>query len=474
MTTKNAVVLTSWGKNAGGGHLLRTKKLAKLLQSHTQPHTKPIKIDFVFLNSEAQSNVHNGKRRKKTWQDISEFRTIIAKNHFIIIDSYDVQSKHYQALLSELESSDLGKKDFCKSILILDDEIGFLRFVAQTLREGKHTPQNLSKLSNALRHIFLLNGGLGSEKLLRDFMKNFTKDFVANLASALDFRADFAKSSERLLSDFIKNNVFYGVKYFVANADFDFARVSKKRRIKHILLTFGASDTQNHTQKTIDALSQIISTQKKHIFDSKVCTHIVLGEFYPHHLMPKSINTKSATNPTKITHKIYQNLSPKDFAMIMKECDIAISAGGQSIYEIAQNELPLVIMPIATNQLAQSSAFAKKKVAILLDNIKNQANLKATNSQNHKKKQKNLKIKLSQKSHKSPKRKKSIKKNKALKNTLSSTLLQDLPLQAQLSQALLALTPKNRAKLSQNQKKLQIGKSTKKIAHRFFHILLVR
>lgn len=464
MTTKNAVVLTSWGKNSGGGHLLRTKKLAKLLQSHTQHHTKHSKIDFAFLNSEAQSNIHNDKNsiKTKTWQDISEFRTIIAKYRFIIIDSYEVQNKHYQALLSELESSDLGKKDFCKSILILDDEIGFLRFVAQTLRQGKHTPQNPSKLSNALRHIFVLNGALGSEKLLRDFMQNFTKDFVANLSCELDFRADFAKSSEKLLRVFIKNNVFYGVKYFVANTDFDFARVGKKKHIKDILLTFGASDTQNYTQKTIDALSQIINTQKKHIFGSKVCAHIVLGKFYPHHLEPKSINTKSATNPTKITHKIYQNLSPKDFAMVMKNCDIAISAGGQSIYEIAQSELPLVIIPTATNQLAQSSAFAKKKAAILLC-AQNQANLKATNSQNHKKKQKNLKIQPTRKSIEE-----TTKKNKALKNTLSSALLQDLPLQAQLSQALLSLTPKNRSKLSHNLQKLQIGKSTKKIAHRFF------
>lgn len=367
-----------------------------------------------------------------------------------------MQNKHYQALLSELESSDLGKKDFCKSILILDDEIGFLRFVANTLRQGKHTPQNLSKLSNALRHIFVLNGALGSEKLLRDFMKNFTKDFVANLSCELDFRGDFAKSSEKLLRVFIKNNVFYGVKYFVANTDFDFARVSKRKHIKHILLTFGASDIQNYTQKTIDALSQIIGTQKKHIFGSKVCAHIVLGEFYPHHIEPKSINTKSVTNPTKITHKIYQNLSPQDFARVMKNCDIAISAGGQSIYEIAQNALPLVIIPTATNQLAQSSAFAKKKAAILLC-AQNQVNLKTSNPI---------------KSSKNPKVQKvieeTIKKNKALKNSLSSTLLQDLPLQAQLSQALLALTPKNRAKLSQNLQKLQIGKSTQKIAHRFF------
>lgn len=464
MTTKNAVVLTSWGKNAGGGHLLRTKKLAKLLQSHTQPRTKHSKIDFAFLNSEAQSNIHNNKNSKKTktWQDISEFRAIIAKNRFIIIDSYEVQNKHYQALLSELESSDLGKKDFCKSVLILDDEIGFLHFVANTLRQGKHTPQNLSKLSNALRRIFVLNGALGSEKLLRDFMKNFTKDFVANLSCELDFRGDFAKSSEKLLSDFVKNNVFYGVKYFVANTDFDFARGGKRKHIKHILLTFGASDTQNYTQKTIDALSQIISTQKKHIFSSKVCAHIVLGEFYPHHLEPKSINTKSATNPTKITHKIYQNLSPQDFARVMKNCDIAISAGGQSIYEIAQNALPFVIIPTATNQLAQSSAFAKKKAAILLC-AQNQANLKTSNPIKSPKNPKNQKSQPLQKSIEE-----TIKKNKALKNSLSSTLLQDLPLQAQLSQALLALTPKNSAKLSQNLQKLQIGKSTKKIAHRFF------
>lgn len=464
MTTKNAVVLTSWGKNAGGGHLLRTKKLAKLLQSHTQHHTKHSKIDFAFLNSEAQSNIHNDKNSKKTktWQDIGEFRTIIAKYRFIIIDSYEAQNKHYQALLSELESSDLGKKDFCKSILILDDEIGFLRFVAKTLRQCKHTPRNLSKLSNALRHIFVLNGGLGSEKLLRDFMKNFTKDFVANLSCELDFRADFAKSSKKLLRVFIKNNVFYGVKYFVANADFDFARVGKKKHIKDILLTFGASDTQNYTQKTIDALNQIISTQKKHIFGSKVCVHIVLGEFYPHHLVPKSINTKSATNPTKMTHNIYQNLSPKDFARVMKNCDIAISAGGQSIYEIAQSELPLVIIPTATNQLAQSSAFAKKKSAILLDSYKNQANLKTSNPTKSPKSPKSQKSQPLQKSIEE-----TIKKNKALKSTLSSTLLQDLPLQAQLSQVLLALTPKNRAKLSQNLQKLQIGKSTKKIVHRF-------
>ena len=463
MTAKNAVVLTSWGKNAGGGHLLRTKKLAKLLQSHTQPRTKHSKIDFAFLNSEAQSNIHNDKNSKKTktWQDISEFRAIIAKYRFIIIDSYEVQSKHYQALLSELESSDLGKKDFCKSILILDDEIGFLHFVAQTLRQGKHTPQNLSKLSNALRHIFVLNGALGSEKLLRDFMKNFTKDFVATLSYALDFRVDFAKSREKLLRVFIKNNVFYGVKYFVANADFDFARVGKKKHIKDILLTFGASDTQNYTQKTIDALSQIISTQKKHIFGSKVCAHIVLGEFYPHHLEPKSINTKSATNPTKMTHKIYQNLSPKDFARVMKNCDIAISAGGQSIYEISQSELPLVIIPTATNQLAQSSAFAKKKAAILLC-VQNQANLKTSNPTKSPKSPKSQKSQPPQKSIEE-----TIKKNKTLKNTLSSALLQYLPLQAQLSQALLSLTPKNRVKLSQNLQKLQIGKSTKKIVHRF-------
>lgn len=442
MTTKNAVVLTSWGKNSGGGHLLRTKKLTKLLQSHAQACTKHSKMDFVFLNSEAQSNIHNGKKstKTKTWHDISEFRAIIAKYRLIIIDSYELQSKHYQALLSELESSDLGKKDFCKSILILDDEIGFLRFIAQMLRQGT---QNISKLSNALCHIFVLNGALGSEKLLHDFKKNFTKDFVANLSSRLDFREDFAKSSEKLLHDFVKNNVFYGVKYFVANADFDFARVAKKRRIKHILITFGASDKQNYTQKTINALSQIISTQKKHIFGSKVCAHIVLGEFYPHHLMPKSINTKSATNPTKITHKIYKNLSSKDFASVMRECDIAISAGGQSIYEIAQSELPFVIIPTATNQLAQSSAFAKKKGAILLDSLKNQAKLKTQKSQ------------------------KSIKKDKGLKTTLSFASPQDSLLQAKLSQALLALTPKNRAKLSQNLQKLQIGKSTKKIAHRF-------
>lgn len=450
MTTKNGVVLTSWGQNVGGGHLLRTKKLATLLQSHK-------KIDFVFLNSEAQGNTHNSSAT--TWQDISEFRAIIAKYSFIIIDSYEVQDRHYQALLSELKSSNLRKKDFPKSILILDDEASFLRFLTQVLTHSKHTSQNLSKLSNALNRIFVLNGALGGEKLLCDFMEDFTKTFATHLAYRLDFGEDFAKSSEKLLRDFVKNNVFYGVRYFVANADFDFARVGKRKRIKHILLTFGASDSQNYTQTTINVLSQIISTQKStnHIFSHKVCAHIVLGEFYPHHLTLKSIKTKKPTNTPKMTHKIYQNLSTKDFATVMKNCDIAISAGGQSIYEIAQSALPLVIIPTATNQLAQSSAFAKKKAAILLDNRKNKPNLKPP------KQAKNPKSpKIIEKSTK----KKSIKEEKTLEIPSSSAFMHDL--QSQLSQALLTLTPPNRANLSHNQKKLQIGKSAKKIAHRFF------
>ncbi|MGX3044390.1 hypothetical protein [Helicobacter sp. T3_23-1056] len=435
----HCAILTSFGKKAGGGHLHRAQKIAHILKSYLCEKSK--NIDFAILNSE--------EKGQKNWIFLSEFRAIMAKYAFIIIDSYEMKSRHFKALLKE------QKKQKSNKVLILDDGAKFLDFVRERVAKKMRakSEQKKADFANALRGIYVLNGGLSSENLLKDFTKKLAKKTakkinnlgakktnnlcVKNRASnAMANRLDF-----EILRDFLKNNVFYGAKFFIKNTDFDFAqKFAQKRlikpRIKDMLITFGASDSLNYTQKISNMLHRIIlqDTKISSIVDSNICLHIVLGGFYPHSFYPKSNmaspKSKQKSSPSsqriKITHKIYQNLSSKKLARVMRKCDIAISAGGQSLYELAQSTLPFVIIPTASNQLAQSSAFAKKTGAILLKNAPPNTRPNTHNN---------------------------TKNHKILRQNLATSLC--------------SLSQKKRAKISQNLAKLELGKSSINIARRF-------
>lgn len=439
----HCAILTSFGKKAGGGHLHRAQKIAHILKSYLCEKSK--NIDFAILNSE--------EKGQKNWTFLSEFRAIMAKYAFIIIDSYEMKSRHFKALLKE------QKRQKPNKVLILDDGAKFLDFVREIVAKKTRakSEQKRADFANALKGIYVLNGGLSSENLLKDFTKKLVKKMakkINNLGAkktnnlCVKNRASNATANRlgvgldfEILRDFLKNNVFYGAKFFIKNTDFDFAqKFAKKRfikpRIKDMLITFGASDSLNYTQKISNMLFKIIlqDTKISSIVDSNICLHIVLGGFYPHSFYPKSsmasLKSKQKSSPSsqriKITHKIYQNLSSKNLARVMRKCDIAISAGGQSLYELAQSTLPFVIIPTASNQLSQSSAFAKKTGAILLKNAPPNTRPNTHNN---------------------------AKNHKILRQNLATSLC--------------SLSQKKRAKISQNLAKLELGKSSTNIARRF-------
>lgn len=422
------VVLSSFGKISGGGHLNRTKKLANLLKSYflspkksiqkylkpnksspkSHLNSNPKKIHFTFLNSENLHNQKQAKHKKTSWQNPKIFTHIVRESSFVIIDSYKATRKHFKILLNKS-----SKK--C-NILILNDGVEFLDFileiVATKITQHKH-------IAKALQRIIILNGGLGSEYLLCE-----VKNKIHNLSSDL---------GGTLLRYFVENNVFYGGQYFLANTDFIYKRAKQRVRIKHILITFGASDYLNATQQTTNALNEIFKNLEGNlecIFEARVCLHIVLGEFYPHKFMPTfsaNLMQNNISSPTsKLTYKIYNNLKPQDFALLMSKCDIAISASGQSLYEIALNTLPFITIPTANNQLPQSKAFAKSGGGIVLNNVAFVPNATHKNNADFTRKLAN-----------------------ALRNGLT------------------CFTQKSRYAMSQNLAKLNIGKSSHKIATRF-------
>lgn len=117
----------------------------------------------------------------------------------------------------------------------------------------------------------------------------------------------------------------------------DFWEVSKRicrNELKHVLLSFGGVDSKQVTQRVLHFLNQQYPDLQK---------HVVLGNGFTQLDQIKSLQTENVS--------IYQNLSAQSMKDLMQNCDIAVSSGGQIIYELARTGTPTIGICVAENQL---------------------------------------------------------------------------------------------------------------------------
>ncbi|WP_276146653.1 CMP-N-acetylneuraminic acid synthetase [Helicobacter pylori] len=122
---------------------------------------------------------------------------------------------------------------------------------------------------------------------------------------------------------------YLGVGFYPVDARFVYERPINTEN-KEVLITLGGSE-----QKILKEIVKILENKGVHL-------HIIS----PH--IPK--------NSPKNTH-YYSPLNPLEFSSLMKSCACAISAAGQTLYELALSQTPSLILPIASNQIIQSKEF---------------------------------------------------------------------------------------------------------------------
>ncbi|MFN4151394.1 MAG: UDP-2,4-diacetamido-2,4,6-trideoxy-beta-L-altropyranose hydrolase [Candidatus Sericytochromatia bacterium] len=118
-----------------------------------------------------------------------------------------------------------------------------------------------------------------------------------------------------------------------------------KEEINSIMITFGGDDMRNLTPKVLKEISTNFP---------KLIKNIIIGKSFN--------NIQEIKNNSDENTILHFFPSPSELKKIMIESDIAISAGGQTLYELASVGTPAIIVSIADNQNNSINGFIEKNL----------------------------------------------------------------------------------------------------------------
>ncbi|RVZ95192.1 CMP-N-acetylneuraminic acid synthetase [Helicobacter pylori] len=172
------------------------------------------------------------------------------------------------------------------------------------------------------KDFYLLKEKAKSLMVIED--KEHAKGFYPKNTKIMNFTLNALKHYNHASKDH-----YLGVGFYPVDARFVYERPINTEN-KEVLITLGGSE-----QKTLKEIVKILENKNVNL-------HI--------------ISPYTPKNPPKNTH-YYSPLNPLEFSSLMKFCACAISAAGQTLYELALSQTPSLILPIASNQILQSQEF---------------------------------------------------------------------------------------------------------------------
>lgn len=146
-----------------------------------------------------------------------------------------------------------------------------------------------------------------------------------------------------------------GAPYTPLRMQFQNVSYTVRRDVRHILISTGGTDPFRVTERFLDRI--MLYPQKKtepnHLSDSSLFDchyHIITSRLNPQFDKLTNIGSK------RPNIHIYENV--QDMAKLMAQCDLAVSAGGTTLYELCAVGVPTISFVMADNQLSAVQTFA--------------------------------------------------------------------------------------------------------------------
>jgi len=253
----------------------------------------------------------------------------------------------------------------CTSVYQAFEERGI---IPQFIIHGDGNLQNLLK-GNRYKFFNWLNNKQTLFKILENCNIVFIDSYLANLAKYDiyelvsectqkaayfddDLRIDYPKGfvlNGAIFAEELpypkKDEITYllGTKYAPIRKEFwDTGPKSIHREVEMLMVTFGGSDLRNVTPKVQSLLNDAYpDLQKK----------IIITSYFG--------NTSEIKKQQDKNTELVYDPSAAELKEIMQESDIAISAGGQTLYELASVGVPTIGICIAQNQLQNVNGWSK-------------------------------------------------------------------------------------------------------------------
>lgn len=138
-----------------------------------------------------------------------------------------------------------------------------------------------------------------------------------------------------------------GCVYAPLREEFQAVSYQIKDEVENVLITTGGSDKYNLAGQILKAALADEKAGKLHY-------HVVSGAFNSH---LEELQQLEAENPQVHIHKNVKNM-----AELMRECDIAVTAGGSTMYELCAVGVPIICFSFVDNQEQIVETFVKKSL----------------------------------------------------------------------------------------------------------------
>lgn len=144
-----------------------------------------------------------------------------------------------------------------------------------------------------------------------------------------------------------KTKLLLGPSFAPLREEFQNFTRNYKKQVKRILITTGNTDPYNMVGELINLLTPVIN-EKNIILD------IVVGRMFT--------NKEELRKLGESSNNIYINENVRDMSTIMKRCDMAISANGTTVYELAAMGVPIISFALVDEQVGSAEALSENGV----------------------------------------------------------------------------------------------------------------